>query len=199
MRSLLLLTFLILNVNVTQAAISAFIVESGSDVFLSYSGTLDLTDLTLTSSASTNGGVFEILSSAIFGGPSLTNVDPYLGITGPTTFFSASSASFVDVLSGTGDIFGIIAGNGLTTPGLYVPVGYTNSALSGSGTIAGQSLSSLNLVPGIYTWTWGSGGTADSVTLTVGTPIPEPGTYAAIFGLLSVGLVWYRRKQVVEV
>lgn len=31
--------------------------------------------------------------------------------------------------------------------------------------------------------------------LTVGTPIPEPSTYAAIFGLLSLGYVVYRRRS----
>ena len=185
-----------------QAAIIATITESGSDVLMDFEGSLDLTDINLTSSALTNAGVFEIPSGAYFGGLNPSNpsspfsVDPYIGITGPTTFFSSASNGFLDADSTSGDFFGIIAGGGVTTPGIYVDLGYVSkSVISGTATLSNTTLSNLNLVEGVYTWNWGSGATADFVELTVGTPIPEPRYASLLIALLVLGFLYFKRKQ----
>ena len=65
----------------------------------------------------------------------------------------------------------------------------------------GGSFASLGLTPGIYTWNWGSGANADSLTINIGTAIPpgavpEPSTWAMlILGFGAVGGALRRRKR----
>ena len=56
--------------------------------------------------------------------------------------------------------------------------------------MAAATLASLGMDLGSYTWSWGSGGTADSLTLNV---VPEPST-AALMVLGIVGLAARRRR-----
>jgi hypothetical protein len=57
---------------------------------------------------------------------------------------------------------------------VVVPFGYVSgSALSETATWNDQTISSMGLTPGTYTWTWGSGIDADSLTLNIA---PEPGS-----------------------
>ena len=71
-----------------------------------------------------------------------------------------------------------------------VPTGYTSgSALSGSATFDSTTLSAMGLTSGTYTASWGSGATADSVTLEVGSAVPEPATFALLLlPLTALGL-----------
>jgi hypothetical protein len=60
--------------------------------------------------------------------------------------------------SGSGDIFGLF----FNSMQLVVPGGYVKGApLSGTSTYSGESFSSLGMEMGSYSWTWGSGDTAD--------------------------------------
>ena len=81
---------------------------------------------------------------------------------GPSSFGPGTSE--VDATSGSGDILGL-------TPvgeGLVVPDGYTSgSPLSSSSTYSGETFASIGMTPGTYVWTWGSGGSADSMTLNI--------------------------------
>jgi hypothetical protein len=57
---------------------------------------------------------------------------------------------------------------------LNLPNGYVSgSPLSATSTYTSQTFASLGLTPGTYTWTWGSGPTADSFTVQIGA-VPEP-------------------------
>jgi hypothetical protein len=50
-----------------------------------------------------------------------------------------------------------------------------------TSTFSAKTFASLGISPGTYTWSWGSGGSADSLTLVI---VPEP----ASIGLVLAGL-----------
>lgn len=71
---------------------------------------------------------------------------------------------------------------------LYLPEGYiSGSQLHSTAAWANTNFEELGMSPGTYTWTWGSGQNADSLTLI----IPEPGT--AI--LLTCACLAIRRRR----
>jgi len=115
-----------------------------------------------------------------------TAVNVYDGISGPSNFgpgggFTASS--------GSGDAVTMYF-----DARLYVPSGYVSgAALSDTATWANQSFNSLGVTPGTYTWTWGSGATADSFTLNA-IAVPEP-TSAALLTLAGLSLLSRRRHR----
>ncbi len=176
-----------------HASVLMNITESGGDVNVIGSGTLNLTALTLFANGSAGGGVLGNLAIVILGAtPSIAlNIDQYSGITGPASF--GTGVTFI-ATSGTGDRFGIV-GAAAAPPSLLVPAGYASGgALSGSILFTGQSFASLGLTPGTYTWNWGSGGTADSLTVQISTSAPEPGTLA-LLALGVVGGIALRRRK----
>lgn len=187
----------LLAANAASGAIIASITEIGSDVFLDFEGSINVADLGAPGGAFINAGLHEPPGGAFFGGslPSVFEIDAYINISGPSTFFSAGSADFIDADLATGDFFGIVAGGSVTGPGFYVPDGYISEApLSGNATILNETLASVNLVEGIYTWTWGAGANADYFELTIGNPIPEPNAFALLAGVSALAIVAVRRR-----
>jgi hypothetical protein len=70
------------------------------------------------------------------------------------------------VTSNTGSTFGILSGGSGRL--LYVPVGYTsNTTISGTSTYANQTISGMGLTPGVYTWSWGTGGNTSTLIMTI--------------------------------
>ena len=87
--------------------------------------------------------------------------------------------------SGTGDVVGILGGN------IEVPAGYVSgNYLSCTDTWAFESFAYIGLTPGSYVYTWGSGATADSLTINVGT-VPEP----ACFGAMALAATLSLRRR----
>ena len=78
---------------------------------------------------------------------------------------------------------------------MEVPANYiSGDMLSASNTYGDSTLSGLGLTPGIYVYTWGLGGDADSLTVQIGA-VPEPSTWAMmILGFAGVGFIVYRRR-----
>jgi hypothetical protein len=171
-----------------QAAINITIIEDGLDVLLSGSGTANLTALTLFTTTSYGAGMSPEFGVISIGPTSPVDVDVYSGISGITAFGSGSEGAD-PASSGSGDAIGYQAFNSF----LALPSGYSSGdPLNSSTTYTGASFASLGITPGTYTATWGSGGTADSITLSI---VPEPSNYAGLFGFVALGFVACRRKR----
>jgi hypothetical protein len=173
-----------------RASVLMTVTESGGNVNVIGSGTLNLTALSFISTASANIGINGSIA-VLRVGPGGGLTDRYSGFTGPTSF--GTLGGFTTATSGTGDRFGVVGSLALIR--IEVPVGYASGgALSGSLLFTGQTFASLGLTPGTYTWNWGSGGTADSLTVQVGAAAPEPGTLALLALGVVGGIVARRRK-----
>lgn len=162
-----------------RAAYTFMLSQVGADVVASGSGTLNVSALTLSGTTlfnptlSPDVGLLEL-------GPRSASVSLYRGISGPASFGGGGQ---IAPSPASGDAVGL--GGGTT---LYVPSTFSaNSTLYSFGTFANQTFNSLGITPGTYVYTWGTGATADSLTVRV---VPEPSTYAlALVGAVAlVGL-----------
>jgi hypothetical protein len=144
------------------------IVESGANVVMSASGSLNINDLTLTSSATGplgGNGIGPNTATWIIGSTG-QYFDEYTGFAStPSNFGSGGGAG---PSSTTGDVIGVIF-NGGPPYTLIVPAGYTTGTqITSTQTFGSQSFSSMGLVEGTYTYTWGTGPNADSINVVVG-------------------------------
>ncbi len=157
------------------------IVETGPDVVITFSGSANTSGL----AAPGDGVSSPALRTTGWGfGTSTTNVPTsrFAGIVNPPTYFYTGTLSLTPN-SGSGDRLGLLPTlNILVLPRNYV----SGTQLSGTSTFTNATLQSLNMTPGVYTTTWGSGANADSLIMNVGvTAVPEPSSLV----LLSVGAV----------
>lgn len=173
-----------LTVRSSDAALNLSIFEDSGDVVLQASGGVDTTALTF--SRATNS-VSYIRATGAFVQSANGSHSVWSGISGPTSINgTADSAGSYD----SGDIFGVRGNEGT----IYLPNDYSSGAnISGESRWVGETLTSLGLEAGSYTWTWGSGETADSLTLNV--VVPEVSSYPAIFGLAALVAVGLRRRR----
>jgi hypothetical protein len=198
----------------THSAPSGFsvtIVESGGDVVMSASGSLNINDLTLVNPSAGpfgNGGIGVSTATFLLGANGLSGAQ-YSGFTTAPSNFGPGGPGGTQT-SASGNIFGVVKFDGPTgTPSLIVPTGYTTgTVISGSQTFSGQTFSSLGLTPGTYTYTWGSGANADSINVVVGgagvtptptqtsqTPTPTPtsgatGDFTVTISQVGPDVVW---------
>ena len=88
-------------------------------------------------------------------------------------------------MTGAGSIAGVAFASLLELPNGYV----SDTEIPNSGiTFPGQTLTTMGLTPGTYTWSWGSGPTFDSLSLQIGA-VPEPSTLALMgSGVIALGL-----------
>lgn len=150
----------------TNSGVTLTIQESGADVVWSYSGSLDLSNLTFDGTNTISAG-FNAGAAIWAAGPATqTTVHSYSGdafVTFPADFGGAGGAP---ASTGIGDILGVIGGGLGRT--LLVPDGYvSNTLISGSTTYINNTLSSIGLTEGSYTYSWGSG-TNESITVLIG-------------------------------
>jgi hypothetical protein len=166
------------------------ITQVGDNVVATYSGSVDLSGLTLLGTAAPGGGIIPDLALVIFGAGG--DVDEYGGLSGPKSFGTGGTTY---VSSQSGDSFGLDGGADPSTGLLYVPEGYTSGTLlSGSATYDNQTFASLGLKPGNYVYTWDS----DPVTVNVG--IPEPSTWALmLLGFAGLGFAGYRSRTAASI
>jgi hypothetical protein len=91
---------------------------------------------------------------------------------------------------------------GVNYMALDVPAGYISGGLlSGSSTFDNTTIASLGFTPGTYVFSWNSSvdsyvvGPAadDSITIQVGSAVPEPSTWAMmLIGFAGLGFAGYR-------
>lgn len=180
-----------------HASLTINITQVGLDVVASGSGSFNLDSLNLYSEdAGGNGGYLEAASFIPSAGSALST-DWYTAysVAGNPTNFGTGGGFGADSSSAAG-FFVLIPGYfGGSESLLEVATGYlSNTPFSVSSTWSNQTIQSLGLAPGTYTWQWsknsdGSGAT-DSVTVNV---VPEPSTYGLI-GLGALALVVFRRR-----
>jgi hypothetical protein len=176
-----------LAVPTAQAGYVVTLTQEGTDVVATGSGPIDLTGLGF-NFPSGAAAFISPDSGAIFTGPSSTE-DVYTGFTGPGSFGSGGG---VFASSGSGDLVGINAANGV----VGVPAGYVSDGrLSDSATYAGQTFKTLGVTPGEYEWTWGNGEN-QNFTLDIGVPVPEPVTWALLLtGFAALGALIRSRRR----
>jgi hypothetical protein len=178
-----------------DAAYVAYIYQNGANVVVTGSGSIDLTDLSLFgANEQTFPEMFPAIGVIITGPAAFGAIDQYSGFAGPTSFGGFTETN---VDSGSGDIVGLDNAQS-PNPTLFVPAGYVSGhALSDSSTYDDETLSSIDVNSGTYTWTWGTGVHADSYTLHIGEapPIPEPASLTLLaMGLVGLGMVLRTRR-----
>jgi len=76
-------------------------------------------------------------------------------------------------------------------PEFYV----SGTALSSSASWLDQTFSSLGVIPGTYTWTWGTGLPNQNFTLVIGgVGVPDSGSTFSLLGFALLGLAALRRR-----
>lgn len=163
-----------------SAGVILTIQQSGDNVLASADGTIDTAALTHVIFGSMTAEVYPSSGFALVGTSAIQ--DEMSGILGPSAIGPGPPAT---ATTAAGDSIGVFG----AAQSILVPLDYiSGNPLSGTATWAGQTIASLGLTPGTYTWTWGTGPTADSFTVNVGgQAVPEPTSIClALIG--SVGI-----------
>jgi MYXO-CTERM domain-containing protein len=176
------------------AGVIIAISEVGDNVVVDASGSVNLSALTRLGDGAAFADVEGGLGQVAVGSTTPGDFNVWGIASGPATFgpggpFTASS--------GSGDTFGVEGSGGFVKPVLLLPTTYVSgSGLSASDTYSNTSIAALGLTPGTYTYTWGTGATADSLTVVIGS-VPEPSSLAmaaTAVGMLGV-LALHRRRR----
>lgn len=179
-----------------RAGLLINMVESGSDVVATLSGSIDdLTGTTLVATQSDTITSFIRPESGVVGfGPGGTaSFNIYGGFSLVPSSYGTSSSLSASSLTGSSRFY--VRNNPLSP--MFLPAEYVlGTPMAATATYSGQSFASLGITEGTYVWSWAG----DSVTLNIGggpEPVPEPGTWAAAALLVGgAAFVRWRRRKV---
>ena len=150
------------------AAFTFTVQEIAGSVQVTGSGSFDLAAVTTTGGGSLGGARIAPSFPLLVGATSPASTISF-SISGPPSWGIGGQTN---AATDSGD-FVATDGATIALPDTYV----SGTPLSDSSTYLGQSFASLQLTPGTYTYTWGSGQDADSLTIAV---VPEPASYLLI-------------------
>jgi hypothetical protein len=176
-------------------AITVTATENGSGVTFSYSGSVsDLNGFTNETTGTLSGGV---RPSAGLGSAFLAigqgNVNIFVaGVSGSPSIGNGTERSFAT--SDLGSPFGFTFSS--VPYELFLPVGYVpGTTISGSSTYTGQTLATLGIVPGSYSWTLGN--TAqDAITLNAtAVPLETDALPVVVSAAFMAGGIWWKKKR----
>ena len=175
-----------------RAAVTISINQVGADVVATASGSItSLSGLTAGSSYVTpDSAVLAGWAANINMGPAQNSGNPvtsYTGFSATPANFGYSESPFAIPTSSTGSFLFTLYFGTLQLSQSYV----LGTAFDQTATWTNQSISSLKLAPGTYTYAWAG----DAIDIVVNaTPVPEPSTYGLALGGLALALVAARRS-----
>ena len=179
-----------------EAAYTVSIRQHNANVVATGTGTLNLGALTYVGALPAGAGIMASPAAIVVGPASAPAIPTYAaegGITGPLAIGPGHTA--VMATSGTGDKVGFSP----SAAYIGVPYGYQpGDTLTGTATWTNTTISDLGLAPGTYTWTWGSGSTADRFTILVGdSSVPTLSQWGLLLATLLVvcSTAWTLRPQ----
>lgn len=182
-----------------SAAVVVDIFDDGGDLVVNYSGSIDVTGLTLTGSASANGfaEIGTLLSGAPFQAGSVSVRNGFTNIfngqiTSGDLFFTANGTTDGLSFTTSGDTFGFSIIYGIQGSILLGPSYVSGEQLSGSATFSGASIGSQSLIEGTHIFNLPN----DVVTLNIGvTSVPLPASVLLLLGGLGGLLCLGRRRR----
>jgi hypothetical protein len=173
-----------------HAAVIMHITESGGNVNVTASGSLDLTGAVYHHQQDYSTGIIPGDSNWYVALGNTPGLDWYQ-LTGTTLPFGISSNYFTSGLT-SGDGFALWGYSG-GSPLVGLAGGYASgNPISSSMMISGQSIAGMTLIPGTYTFTL----PADEIILEIGNNVPEPASLALMLGGLAAGVTARRRTRV---
>lgn len=182
-----------------HSAIVLTVKQDGSDVVVIGSGSANTNGLAPRISADDYTNVLTDIQ--IYAGPDAftgvttppVDVNLWGGLTGPSLFGNNQNI-FEYPGFGSGDLFGIVADNGIGQSLLVLPSGYVSGdSLNGTSRFSGFTLANLGLSPGVFSWTWGTNPNADSLELRID-PVPAPAPLPLVGGAMAWSLAKRMRR-----
>lgn len=172
-----------------HAAVIMHITESGGNVNVTASGSLDLAGAVFDHQQAYSTGIIPGGGNWYIALGNTPGLDWYR-LTGTTLPFGTDGNYFTSGLT-SGDGFSIWGFSG-GIPLVGVADGYiSGNAISSSMMLTGQSIAGMTLIPGTYTFTL----PADTITLEIGGTVPEPASLALMLGGLAAGVTARRRTR----